>query len=96
MSEAVVLGVPEPDGERDLVVTLKLVYNKEVLPDMTFEEIYERVMEDIELINDKTPSYKRIRRIIVTDREMVKTTTGKVKRFVEIESIINERNKQGK
>ena len=96
MSEAVVLGVPEPDDERDLVVTLKLVYNKEVLPDMTFEEVYEKVREDIELINDKTPSYKRIRRIIVTDREMAKTTTGKVKRFVEIESIINERNKQGK
>ena len=96
VNEAVVLGVPEPDDERDLVVTLKLVYNKEVLPDMTFEEIYEKVKEDIELINDKTPSYKRIRRIIVTDREMVKTTTGKVKRFVEIEIIINERKKQGK
>lgn len=63
---------------------------------MTFEEIYEKVKEDIELINDKTPSYKRIRRIIVTGQEMVKTTTGKVKRFVEIESIINERKKQGK
>lgn len=79
-----------------MVVTLKLVYNKEVLPDITYDEIYEKVKEDIELINDKTPSYKRIRRIIVTDREMVRTTTGKVKRFVEIESIINERNKQGK
>ena len=63
---------------------------------MTFEEIYEKVKEDIELINDKTPSYKRIRRIIVTDQEMGKTTTCKVKRFVEIESIINERKKQGK
>lgn len=63
---------------------------------MTFEEIHEKIKEDIELINDKTPSYKRIRRIIVTDREMVRTTTGKVKRFVEIESIINERKKQGK
>lgn len=79
-----------------MVVTLKLVYNKEVLPDITYDEIYEKVKEDIELINDKTPSYKRIRRIIVTDQEMVKTTTGKVKRFVEIESIINERKKQGK
>lgn len=88
--------VPKPDDERDLVVTLMLVYNKEVLPDMTFEEIHEKIKEDIELINDKTPSYKRIRRIIVTDREMVRTTTGKVKRFVEIESIINERKKQGK
>lgn len=53
MSEAVVLGVPEPDDERDLVVTLKLVYNKDVLPDMTFEEIYEKVKEDIELINER-------------------------------------------
>lgn len=96
VAEAVVLGVPEPDDDRDLVVTLKLVYNKEVLGDMSPDEVYAKVKEDIELINDKTPNYKRIRRIIVTDQEMVKTTTGKVKRFVEIENIINERKKQGK
>lgn len=91
VQEAVVLGVPEPGDERDLVVTLKLVYNREVLGDLSDDEIYEKVKSDIEEINDKTPTYKRIKRIIVTDEEMVKTTTGKVKRFVEIQKIIDER-----
>lgn len=96
VQEAVVLGVPEPDDERDLVVTLKLVYNKEVLGDLSDDEIYEKVKADIEEINDKTPTYKRIKRIIVTDEEMVKTTTGKVKRFVEIQKIIDERDGNSK
>lgn len=89
--EAVVLGVPEPEDERDLVVTLKMVYNPEAFPDMSYDEVYAKVKEDVELINDTTPRYKRIQRIILTDQEMVKTSTGKVKRFVEVQNIINER-----
>lgn len=91
VQEAIVLGVPEPDDERDLVLTLKLVYNKEVFPDMSAEEIHAKIKSDIEEINDKTPTYKRIKRIIATDEEMVKTTTGKVKRHVELQKILDER-----
>ena len=36
---------------------------------------------DIEKINDTVPAYKRINSITVTDTEMEKTTTGKVKRY---------------
>ena len=39
-------------------------------------------------INKKMPPYKHIRDIIVTDEEMIKTTTGKVKRHEEIKKIL--------
>ncbi|MBQ0004548.1 MAG: AMP-binding protein [Clostridiales bacterium] len=95
-TEAVVLGVPEPEDERDLVVTLKMVYDPEAFPNMSYDEVYAKVKEDVELINETTPTYKRIRRIILTDQEMVKTSTGKVKRYVEVQNIINERENQDK
>lgn len=96
IQEAVVLGVPEPEDERDLVVTLKLVYNPEAFADMTYDQIYDTVKADVEKINDTTPQYKRIKRIILTDQEMVKTSTGKVKRFVEVAEILKERESQNK
>ena len=41
------------------------------------------IRSDIDEINSTLPSYKQMLRLITTDQEMVKTTTGKVKRFVE-------------
>ena len=35
--------------------------------------------KDIDAINEELPIYKQMLRIIVTDEEMIKTTTGKVK-----------------
>lgn len=91
--EAVVLGVPEPGDDRDLVVTLKLVYDPDAFLEMTFDEIYAKVKADVELINETTPRYKRIQRIILTDREMIKTSTGKIKRYLEVQEIIKERER---
>jgi long-chain acyl-CoA synthetase len=33
------------------------------------------------------PSYKQINKLVVTDEPMVKTTTGKVKRFEEAKNL---------
>ncbi|MBQ0018554.1 MAG: AMP-binding protein [Clostridiales bacterium] len=89
--ESVILGVPEPDDDRDLVVTLKMVYDPDAFSGMTFDEIYAKVKEDVESINETTPRYKRIQRIVLTDREMIKTSTGKVKRYLEAQELIKER-----
>lgn len=85
--EAIVVGIPNKNDERDLVVTLKLVYNPEEFPGKTPDEINRIVKEDIERINEKLPPYKRIKRVYTTDEPMVKTSTQKVKRFIEIEKI---------
>lgn len=85
--EAIVVGIPNKDDERDLVVTLKLVYNPEHFEGKTKEDINELVKADVEKINEKLPPYKRIKRVYTTDEPMEKTSTQKVKRFVEIEKI---------
>ena len=78
------------EDKRDLVVTLKLVYNPEEFEGKTPEEINAIVKADVEKINDKLPPYKRIKRVYTTDEPMEKTSTQKVKRFVETQKIIDE------
>ena len=56
----------------------------------THEEINAIVKADVEKINDKLPPYKRIKRVYTTDEPMEKTSTQKVKRFVETQKIIDE------
>ena len=88
--ENMVFGFPKDD---DLIVSVKIVYNKEALPNMSEEEIYNKVWEDIKQINSELTTYKHIKKLIVTDEPMIKTTTQKVKRFQEIEKIIQSENK---
>ena len=60
---------------------------------MSKEEIEKRIHEDVEKINDRMPLYKRIKRIFVTDEPMIKTSTSKGRRFLEIEKMLEEENK---
>ena len=49
---------------------------------------------DIKKINTSLPTYKYIKKLFLTDEEMIKTTTAKIKRFKEIEKILErEKNK---
>ena len=88
VAECMVFGKEKKD---DLVVSAKIVYNKEYMKekhsDKSQEEIEAMVWEDIKEINNTIPTYKHIKNIIVTDEEMIKTTTAKVKRFEEIKKI---------
>ena len=93
--ENIVVGLPKNGDDRDLVVALKIVYNPEQFAGMSKEEIEKRIHEDVEKINDRMPLYKRIKRIFVTDEPMIKTSTSKVRRFLEIEKMLEEENKDG-
>ncbi len=42
---------------------------------------------DIDGLNEELPSYKRIYRLVITDQPMIKTTTGKVKRYAETKTL---------
>lgn len=88
VEESMVYGEPKQDDENDLAVALKLVYNVNFFKELnlTKEQIQEYVERDIEKINDELPVYKQVRRIRVTDEPMIKTTTGKVKRFEEVKT----------
>ena len=87
VTECMVFGQPRHDDERDLAICAKIVYNPEYMEaahgTADPAEIEKIIRKDIDEINKTLPSYKQMLRIVTTDQEMVKTTTGKVKRFVE-------------
>lgn len=77
------------EKHNDLVLWVKIVYKPEYLEaeGIGFDEFVERVRADLIAVNEKLPKYKEIRRFLLTDEPMIKTTTQKVKRNPEIEKI---------
>lgn len=88
VKENMVFGKEKDD---DLVVSAKIVYNQDYMkdnyPDKTQEDIEKIIWEDIKEINKTMPNYKHIKNIVVTDQEMIKTTTAKIKRYEEIKKL---------
>jgi long-chain acyl-CoA synthetase len=80
--ENIVVGVIDDGNEKDPVVAAKVVYDPKFFPGKNEDEIHDAVKDDIEKINDGVPSYKRIRRVFVSDEPMEKTSTGKIKRYL--------------
>ncbi len=85
VAEVMVYGKEKED---DLVVSAKIVYDKDYVKknykDKTNEELKEIFWQDIKEINKTMPTYKYIKNLVVTDEPMIKTTTAKIKRFEEI------------
>ncbi len=90
VSENFVFGMPKGD---DLLVSAKIVYNKEYVkenyPDKSEEELKEIIWKDIkEEVNSKLTNFKHIKNLIITDEPMIKTTTNKIKRKEEMKKIL--------
>lgn len=90
--ETLVYGTPTKDN--DLDISTKIVYNseymKEFYPTSSKEDYYSIIWNEIKEINKTLPAYKHIRNLIVTDEEMIKTTTQKIKRNEELKKILGE------
>lgn len=88
VSESMVFGMPKDD---DLVVSVKIVYNKDYInqkyPNISEQELRDIIWKDVKNINSNLTNYKHIKNLIITDEPMIKTTTQKVKRFEEIKRI---------
>lgn len=91
VEECMVFGQPRNhDGDhKDLAICAKIVYKPEWMKDAGVEtaQIEALVKADIDKINETLPTYKQMLRVIVTDQEMIKTTTGKVKRYEEAKGL---------
>lgn len=85
-----------PEGEqtkkkdsKELIVTAKVVPNfekiKELHGDITDEEIYNIIWEQIKEVNKKLTSYKAVKQLEIKKEEFEKTSTMKIKRYKEIE-----------
>lgn len=95
INESMVFGMPEKDG--DVTLSVKVVYNKENIEkefgNISVEEIRNKIWSWIKEVNKTMPKYKYIKNLILTDEELVKTTTLKIKRKVEFEKILQSDKK---
>ena len=91
VKESFVFGKPEIDDDKDLKLSAKIVYDPDEMKEKfgleDVEEIKKKLWADVKLINKKMPTYKYIKELYITDKELIKTTTQKVKRFEEIKTI---------
>ena len=91
VEECMVYGIPDKKDKNDIKLSVKIVYNKDYLlkenPNITEDEIREILWQKIKEINKTFPPYKYIKNMIITDKELIKTTTKKVKRNEEMKLI---------
>ena len=90
IKESFVYGKPEDDG--DYKICAKVVYDEELVEEVfgtkNPEELKEKIWQEVKKINKTMPAYKYVREISVTNKELIKTTTQKVKRFEEIKTVL--------
>ena len=90
VKESFVYGKPEEDG--DFKICAKIVYDIDLVRETynvnNEEETKEAIWNEIKKINKQMPAYKYIREIIVTDKDLIKTTTQKIKRHEEIKTVL--------
>ena len=91
VQECLVYGMPDNKDKNDIKISVKIVYDKEVVkekyPDIKKEELENIIWQKIKEINKTFPPYKYIKNMILTDEELIKTTTKKVKRNEELKKL---------
>lgn len=94
VAECMVYGMPDAKDKNDIKLSVKIVYEKEVVdekyPNITLEELENLIWQKIKEINKTFPPYKYIKNMILTEEELIKTTTKKVKRNEEIKRILEK------
>ena len=93
IAESMVFGMPDDKDKNDVMLSVKVVYNEEILKekykDISEEELYNKIWDEIKKINTTFPRYKHIQNMILTKEPLIKTTTQKVKRQEEMKKILN-------
>lgn len=89
IKECMVYGKELNQGDKELTITARVIPNEEKIKekygkDVTEEEIYNIIWEEIKKVNRGLTSYKAIKKLEIKKGEFEKTTTMKIKRFAEI------------
>ena len=81
------------DEGEEVKICAKIVYDidtiKEKYTDIADDKIHSVVWQEIKEINKVMPTYKYVKEIKITQEELIKTTTQKIKRFEELQKINN-------
>lgn len=91
VKESMVYGEILKDNEVEL--RAKIVYDKDAVTkkygEISKEELEDMFWNKIKEVNKQMPTYKYIKDIILTEEDLIKTTTQKIKRFEEMKKIRN-------
>ena len=79
----------EKKNDKELIITAKVIPNYEEIEKnhgkgLTDEQVYDIIWEKIKEVNRQLTSYKAIKKLEIKKDEFEKTTTMKIKRYVEI------------
>lgn len=92
IKESFVYEKKEEDG--DIKVCVKIVYDKELIKELYNidgeENIRDFLWNKVKEVNSLMPKYKYVKEMIITEEELIKTTTLKIKRHEEIKKIFNK------
>ena len=92
VKECMVFGMPARDG--DVTLSVEVCYDKDYVKkqfgEINEEEIKEKIWAWVKEVNQTMPKYKYVKKLILTDEELVKTTTLKVKRNIEMDKIMKK------
>lgn len=80
----------EVEGEKELIISVKVIPNMEEIEnlhgkDLSEEEIHKIIWNKIKEVNKGLTSYKAIKNLEIKHDEFAKTTTMKIKRYVELQ-----------
>ena len=94
VEESMVFGLPDDEDKNDIKLSVKVVYNedtvKEKRGDISEQEVYDIIWEQIKELNKTFPNYKHIKNVILSKEELIKNSSKKVKRFEEMKLILGE------
>lgn len=94
VEECMVFGMPDTRKKDDVKLSVKVVYDKEVVKEkygsISTDELYKIIWDKIKELNTTVPKYKHIKGLILSEEELIKTTTKKVKRHEEMKKILEK------
>ena len=92
IKESFVYEKKEDDG--DVKVCVKIVYDKQLIKELYNIEGEEKIKEflwnKVKDVNRLMPKYKYVREMIISEEELIKTTTLKIKRHEEMKKIFGQ------
>ena len=89
IKECMVYGKEDEQEGKELIISVKVIPNYDEIEakhgkDLTEEQVYKILWEQIKDVNKKLTSYKAIKNLEIKHDEFVKTTTMKIKRYAEL------------
>ncbi len=92
VKESFVFGKPDEEDANDLKMCVEVVFDRDAMKSEygveSDEEIKAKLWEKIKEMNKTMPKYKYVKELIITEEELIKTTTLKIKRHEEIKKVL--------